>query len=304
MKTVCIYHGADLDGHCSGAIAKMAYPEARLVPLDYGDEVPWHLIDGRTRVVLADFSLQPWDDMQRLAAECARLIWIDHHRTAIDNFEKHGLAGRRIVTVLDDRKAACELAWEYFRDQGVLSTLPLVEFVPLAVTLLGRYDVWDLDYNKMVLPFQMGMRLQDTDPRGDFEWRSLFENQLAVDAHVSAGRLILSYQDRQNARLMDSAFEYTWRGLDLLCVNAGGINSMAFESRYDPDRHDAVLAFYYNGERNIWTFSLYSPDQKYAEDPTLSGIAKSMGGGGHNCACGFQTVSLTAVFERNLNIAA
>jgi len=36
-KTVCFYHSADLDGHCSGAIVRKVFPQAQLVGANYGD---------------------------------------------------------------------------------------------------------------------------------------------------------------------------------------------------------------------------------------------------------------------------
>ena len=36
----CFYHSADLDGHCSGAIVKMVYPECELIGINYGDKFP------------------------------------------------------------------------------------------------------------------------------------------------------------------------------------------------------------------------------------------------------------------------
>jgi len=35
---VCIYHGVDLDGYCSAAIWKRAYPDGELIGLNYGWE--------------------------------------------------------------------------------------------------------------------------------------------------------------------------------------------------------------------------------------------------------------------------
>jgi len=74
-------------------------------------------------------------------------------------------------------------------------------------------------------------------------------------------------------------------------VNAGGINSLAFESKFDTNLHDAVMGFYFAGDQGLWTVSLYSPDQSR----DLSGIAKDMGGGGHAAACGFQVKLLSEI---------
>ena len=36
----CFYHSADLDGHCSGAIAKHFDPAYQLIGINYGDPFP------------------------------------------------------------------------------------------------------------------------------------------------------------------------------------------------------------------------------------------------------------------------
>lgn len=294
MKTICLYHRSDLDGHCSGAIVKHFVPEAEMIGVEYGDKILespelWNKLDG-ARVYLVDFSLQPWSEMQRLAAFAAELIWIDHHKTAIDELEKHGWGEESratlIFTTLNTKFAACELAWCHF-------TAGTPEQIPLAVRLLGRYDVWDHAFNPDVLPFQMGMRLEDTDPQKDFNWGHLFEadengQYREKEIIVKSGLTVLTYQKQQNARLMGLSFVHTWRGYRWLAVNASGTNSMAFDSKFDPAVHDGVISFYYDGSTDVWKFSMYSPDQKH----DFSGIAKEMGGGGHPCACGFQLENL------------
>ena len=82
-------------------------------------------------------------------------------------------------------------------------------------------------------------------------------------------------------------------GLKFLVCNQGFTNSQLFESKFDPNKHDAVMAIFYKGPENGWTISMYSPDQK--QDVSI--IAKKMGGGGHPCACGFQVKDLNEVFK-------
>jgi nanoRNase/pAp phosphatase (c-di-AMP/oligoRNAs hydrolase) len=112
-----------------------------------------------------------------------------------------------------------------------------------------------------------------------------------IDVIIGHGTTVLAYQEQQNTKLMHAAFVHEWKGIAFLAVNAGGINSKAFESRYDSTLHGAVLSFYFHGEQRKWTVSLYSPDQSR----DLSGIAKSMGGGGHAAACGFQVERLSDI---------
>ena len=61
----CFFHSVDLDGHCSGAIVKKAYPECEMIGINYGDSFPWGVIGPGEKVVMVDFSLQPFEDIDR-----------------------------------------------------------------------------------------------------------------------------------------------------------------------------------------------------------------------------------------------
>jgi len=85
MHTV-LYHRADLDGHCSGAIAALSLRQRqldfKLHGIDYGDPIPWDLIDGHDLIVL-DWSFQPWELFSEVLRRAKSLVWIDHHKTAL-----------------------------------------------------------------------------------------------------------------------------------------------------------------------------------------------------------------------------
>lgn len=231
MTPICFYHSADLDGVCSGAIVKHFVPDCELVGYDYGQPFPWdkvrpgmdaendplwaHLYKPengyvlevigdppkaaietlkyeRRTVYMADVSLPP-EDMKRLA-EVSNLVWIDHHKSAIES-----LRGTLIAGLRDVKAAACELVWAWFMDycehpipvgcrehsetagdfvhrlrdgEPSLDGSGLINWdeiewsdfhngVPEAVRLLGRYDVWDKDnpeWESKIMPFQYGMR--------------------------------------------------------------------------------------------------------------------------------------------------
>ena len=190
MKPICFYHRSDLDGVCSAAIVKKFVPDVELVGMDYGEPFPWdraipemkdlcivdqHIganpeLHNLRQVYMVDFSL-PVEYMKSLAA-CADLVWIDHHKTAIE-----AMRGVPVVGLRDTRLAACELCWDWFEDfsfDGVKlrDTLPSLDGsgivvdpfeseteAPEAVCLLGAYDSWrknDPEWDSKILPFSMG----------------------------------------------------------------------------------------------------------------------------------------------------
>lgn len=271
----CFYHSADLDGHCSGALIKRFYDLAELIPINYGDKFPWETIGEQEMVFMVDFHLQPFEEMLRLS-DRANLIWIDHHETAIQDYQ---MTGWSIEGVRETGKAACELVWEYLFSG---------EEMPDAVRLLGRYDVWDHEYSEDVLPFQYGLRRYDTDPRRALAlWTDLLCGDLVlIERIIQEGKSILSHENASNAKYASAfAFETEFEGLNAIAMNRGQLGSLAFESVFDPDKHDLMIGFV--RRKGQWTVSLYSMD-----GINVGNIAKRYGGGGHANAAGFQCEKL------------
>ncbi len=274
----CFYHKSDLDGQCSGAIVKLKFPECEMIGIQYGDPFPWENVIPGEAVWMVDFSLQPFGDMIRLS-NLAELYWMDHHKSSLDEaYEwKFMASGGQNCQI---GKAGCELTW-----QSCHPEIP----PPRAVTLLGRYDVWDHHNYPGALEFQYGMRNQDdTRPDNVDFWSDILDGCGEVNRITFTGETILAYETRQNAAYVRSCgFEVELDGLRCLAVNKGLTGSLLFASRYDPEKHDAMLAFCLR-KSGQWTVSLYSDKS----DVDVSEICKARGGGGHKGAAGFQCAIL------------
>lgn len=272
MNPICFYHSADLDGICSGAIAKKFIPDVELVGYDYGKPFPWERIRNR-HVYMIDVSL-PSDGMRRILDESSQFCWIDHHKSAIEECKEARL---RIAGDQQIGKAGCELAWKWFTSQET----------PLAVHLLGRYDVWDHS-DERTLPFQYGARLAIKNGVEDDSWYGKgglldpSEDVVVYDI-LGKGGLILEYQINENAKAAKTcAFDAELDGLKLIAANKPMSNSQLFDSVWDPEKYHAMCLFYLN-KRGQWKISLYTT----REDVDVSQIAKARGGGGHQKAAGF-----------------
>lgn len=271
MAIKCFYHSEDLDGFCSGAIVKLHSPEAVLIPAAYNDDVSSLLsqVNPGDTVIVVDFFFGV-ASMCRLAEVC-ELIWIDHHLTAINACEAAGISffGRQEVG-----KAACELLWEF-----LFPTTP----TPLAIALLGRFDVWDHS-DPRTIPFQFGMRAKDTDPRSDAAmdmWRQLFNgDQDLLDHILEIGKEVFRYQ-QQHDRKYFQQFGYTGRFLDLPAVflNRGIAGSLAFVD-CDPK---LLKVSYCRTKDGKWKVGLYSDNPEI----DCGSLAARFGGGGHRGAAGF-----------------
>lgn len=270
---IIIYHSRDLDGYTSGAILKKRFPEAKLIGYDYGQPIPEGL-EGED-IIMVDVSFE-MNDLLYTASKSKSFVWIDHHISAINKLKEYSDLPPQLKVVLQDGIAACEIAWSWaFPDREM----------PLVVTLLGMYDTWrnkDKKYwDEVILPFQYGMRTMcrsaETFPVEMFRVIEQFE----IQDVLALGGAILNYQKEQDARAAKSSFTFEWNRYRVIAINGGGFNSNAFQSVYDESKHDIMMPFVYNG--NFWVVSLYT-----TKEIDCAAIAKSMGGGGHKKAAGFQ----------------
>jgi hypothetical protein len=300
----CFYHRTDLDGICSAAIVHLKHPECELIGIDYGEGFPWNTIKPDDTVYMVDFSLQKPDgsfgDMDRLGgivAEKGKLIWIEHHKSALEAYEEwlHD-TGYRIDGIQRIGLGACALVWEF-----LYPTEPL----PYAVKLLAEYDVWDHS-DENCLPFQYGLKARwpkPTDPIWDkmlFTPASTSPDFGLVVRIIEEGRPVLKWKTEQreiSTKVL--CFETELDGLRLIAANHGPENSQFFDSVWDPERHDAMCLFYWAPKKNAWTVGLYAPEDIAKErDFDLGEIAQEHGGGGHLGAAGFQCKTLPFDLDR------
>lgn len=293
MKNILvIYHKADFDGIFCREIARQFLGEnAEYVGWDYGDSdaiVP----PGIERIYMLDISIESW-------MNDPRLIWIDHHNSAIKKFSP-AIPGYRI-----DGVAACRLACQWFSyaakfgdPEDPRTQLPVKEaFVnrdvsePYAVQLAGEYDVWD-KRNPEVDVWQFALRSKKLTEQ---DWKELLAVNLPGVPALALGLmqngcLLQNYQQEQDASLVKHRSYLThFDGLKCLALNTARCNSLTFAERDLPETgHDALLGYFYDGAK--WKFSLYHA--RHRTDLDLSAIAGKYGGGGHRGACGFHCETL------------
>jgi hypothetical protein len=318
-KTTVIHHSADYDGIFCREIARKFLPNAELIGWDYGN--PKLPFPPEGKVYVLDLSPECFDTSY--SDEChSRLVWIDHHKSAIDRFWSN-IPGYRI-----DGVAACRLAWQWFTTEKYGSfnaggaawwvKLPTKEqFVsrevkePVSVRLAGEYDIWDKRDPDADL-FQHGLRSMDLTGR----WNDL----LAINAKLSVdeierlveaghhdmlapdgttkpaivwtllenGRALQYANTKENESVIKAAgFTIEFEGLKFLACNAARYNSHLFTAGLTPE-HDGCFGFAYRDGH--WAVSLYHAPGKEHHD--LSQIAVKYGGGGHRGACGFRAKTL------------
>ena len=304
-KSLVIFHSADFDGiFCREIAKKFLGDTAEYVGWTHGDPLIPFPSEGAVYVM----DLSP-ECLSNIPAHQERMIWIDHHKSAIEKFSP-GIAGLRI-----DGVAACRLAWQWFISDNaanwirphlsdiLASAFPdKSEFYdhkvsePLAVRLAGEYDCWDKRDPRADL-LQHGLRSKELT---DLDWAFLLntdipenlkgtgfemsESELQCSHLLQSGAAVQYAKTQENKDIITSyGFDIIFEGLIFLACNHARYNSHLFTAGIKP-HHEALFGFKWDGDQ--WQISLYHIDDK--TDIDLSLIAVKFGGGGHRGACGFR----------------
>lgn len=286
MKYMFFYHKSDLDGLCSGAIAKY-YADLRnwdysLYPIEHYDNLPFDKMNRNTTAFFLDIFPQPYEERFQQIVDAGipqnQIVVCDHHKTFIDTGIPELVSGE-----CQTFYSGCELTWNWlFPDKDM----------PQAVHLLGRYDVWDKSNPKkrieQIVPFQYGARMELVDPIfGKHEnWVRLFEeeSEKEITRIIKLGKDILAYEEAENIKTVQQyAFDAEFRGLKVIACCSSKFSSNVFASKWDPEIYDAMMCFCITNDLQVKA-SLYVDDK---EGVDVSIVAKEMGGGGHKGAAGF-----------------
>ncbi len=306
----CFYHD-DLDGRAAafcvhawvGLKPQNSYiPSAQFIPMEYSKPFPFDEIKSDEQVWIVDYSIKP-EEMDRLLQITQDVIWIDHHKTAIERYADYP---HRIRGIRKDDEAACVLTWKYIhwwtrRGDGpenfdVDCPTPGLR-VPLAIELVGDRDIWAWKHGDTTKRFYAASQAHDTKPDSEFWWRCLDREIDPADGPGNAkakeqgdnwwtlllviGAQIEEYRKRFYTDYREAlAFPVTFEGHKALAMNVARVGSEAFGGDEVFQEYEILMPFYFNGRQFI--VSLYSKTVDVSE------LAKTRGGGGHKGAAGFQ----------------
>jgi len=268
-KSICFHHN-DPDGRASGAIVKYALgDDVTLIESDYdGVPIPWDVVGQAEQVIVTDFSF-PVEDMKHLA-EGHELVWIDHHKSAMLEFE--GIADNW-PGIRDISEAACVLTWKYFFPERP---------VPRAIVLIGDRDVWRWA-EKDTGPFGESLYNQDHHATNVEFWKPLLEDDQAVLTEmIEEGVRLREITLRDVDHLMVArSFEVRFDGYHTLAVNTRGNGDVG---NYGRDRGYEIVYTYVD---EMQVGGLTTVVTLFSSKIDVSVIARCYGGGGHAGAAGF-----------------
>lgn len=274
-KHFIVYHKNCPDGLASAAIVNYYLGETVekvFFPANYGDVFDPDNLDKDTTLWILDFSF-PMPIMWEMNDKAKKIIWIDHHPTAImsvileeklNNVERH----------LDTKKAACRLTWE--------SLFPDKE-VPYIIDIAEDRDMWwfKLPQTRAVTE---AMYYDIKEPT-DIKWLELLSDGgragLYIQEYSVQGQGLLKAKKHRVEKAVKRGYYGSILGKRAFYVNSAEDISEIGEEIYmsHPDPIVAVI-YHYEGYNGI-KFSLRS------NTIDVSKIAQELGGGGHVYSAGF-----------------
>lgn len=275
-STLICYHAADYDGILSGYLAQGQFLThvPRMLGVNYGDVPPLSLLreESYRHLVIVDFSW-PMDIMHELSAAVSHMIWIDHHKTALEAYQAAAPFPDKDIVVLDLSKAACELVWDHFWPYSSISR---------GIQAIGAWDIkdWSNVPEDQSENFQYAVRLAMPTCEDSRTWSDLL-NPAEWSQHQETGRLIRRWERKNNEYRAKYFSTVMWEGLTWR-MQVGSATPVEVMWSVDPGPYAGIIGV--NFTNGKWTVSLRRVP---GSELDLSALAKRHGGGGHPGAAGF-----------------
>lgn len=288
-KAIIVYHRVDFDGIFSAVISNKALSLAgykvSAFGYNYSDEIPdLKMLTDHDLVCLVDISF-PAEKMIELK-DSGKLIWIDHHLTAISDSQTFGYSdvpGIRKIGI-----AACELTWAHFFPDHFQSDSLVI---PKIIQYLSAYDTWDktrFDWEE-VLNVQYSLK-----SRYGISYNSILKNidslicdENILESLISEGAGISSYLNK-SWRSACKSFSFKilvdkkYNGICMLSTEFSSNVFNSIISEYD------MVCVCNRRDYNTYSISIYGEEEKFDSIGFSAGdyLKKNYRGGGHKCAAG------------------
>jgi oligoribonuclease NrnB/cAMP/cGMP phosphodiesterase (DHH superfamily) len=288
-RPLVLFHADCPDGFCAAWCAWRKFGEgADYLPVRYGDSPPD--VVGRPAVYVLDFCY-PHQALQEMAAAAGHVCVLDHHRSRAADMagryyepgdeEKEFTSGHgKLVCRYHPDKSGGRLAWERFH--GGAPAPWLVDYtedrdlwrwkLPRSREVSAALASYPFDFRQWDLwGSQRGPQPGSYESPGEFYLRHMMND----------GDAILRYQTRLVESQCKHAAEVELAGHKVLAVNATCLVS-EIAGKLAEGRPFGATFFVRAGGKKVW--SLRSREGGV----DVSEIARSLGGGGHRNAAGFE----------------
>jgi oligoribonuclease NrnB/cAMP/cGMP phosphodiesterase (DHH superfamily) len=307
MRTIC-YHHVDADGILSAALVNYYVKgEKKFIKSSYGMEINWEDIGLDDTVYIVDFSFSP-HDMDKLCLVAENVIWIDHHVSAINDWEAHLKSMREKFPGYKDvdglRKvgvAGCQLTEQFFYNLPNKNSInhrinkPWTKGSDCSelVETIGTYDVWNKENPNVsfdrAYKCMLGLIAKYNNPEDPFFTGYFLEPHpwSMVEDLVDYGSVVQSYLENfQNEKINKNAFETKLFGKKAIVVNTPLKGSGPLIDIYNNGNYDIMCVFFFNGK--YWEYSFYTEKENINCAYICKNLAKddTKIGGGHKKAAG------------------
>ena len=276
VRNMIIYHHDDLDGITAAAIIYNEFKTGVYIPVNYGDM--WNPEDVKDAVVyVVDFS---FPDMYALKNACHTLVWVDHHKSAMDNqpaaWNDQSIEGKRSLEY-----SGCELIWMYFYDDPM----------PGIIKFVGDRDMWKFAYlQTKAITEAAAYKLKHHEC---FMWDELFNPKLeykALETLYDNGVILLEAQYDRIEKAYESGKDIYFNGLKTRIVNASADISEIGQRIYTSG-YDLAIVWRMVDDKAVVSFRSAANS-----NVLVNTIAQQFGGGGHPHAAG-ATLSIDKIME-------
>lgn len=272
QQDIVIYHANCSDGLSAAAVAKMAMPNAILIPGTYGFP-KFNFQD--CYIYFVDFSYKK-DDMKILLEKNQNVVLIDHHKSAIEETEdllfEHANFSRFIA--FNNEKSGVGLACEYWR---------YGQEVPYAYQLIQDRDLWTWELNGKNI-----LKVIDTFyPRTVESYIELGKlSKEEVLALEPRGQDLVALEDNLEEQMIKDSttyiniFEYT----DIPCLNVHGSFVSNIGNKIMTKYPETPFVLLWQVTKKGIKISIRSTDEN--EDASQIAQRFAPNGGGHHNAAG------------------
>jgi uncharacterized protein len=277
--TVLYHGGGRRDGFCAAWCLRMVFPAAEFLAVNYGQRVP--SVTNR-RLFVVDFSY-PANTLLQLAEQNKSILVIDHHESAREELERASAAGVPVLFYANHSGAG--LAWRWVFDNltvGRRQPIPVGREMcdrdnpPWLVCYVEDRDLWRWALHDS-RAINASIRLTDLS----FEaWDALaFMNPVSL---VERGEAVLMRDAEIVATHVKHAVPKEIGGYTVPAVNATTLMSEIGEALSDGQPFAATYFDDLKAGKRRWSL------RSQPEGIDVGEVAKTLGGGGHRHAAGFE----------------
>lgn len=293
---VKIFHHNDLDGYSSGYLTykyfKSLGKDITTIVMDYNSKFDLNDIKKDDEVYIVDYHISP-ELFRELQSKCLEVVWIDHHISAIDEYNNYFKKLRlnlneEILGSWQIGDSATMLVYEYFYGNTN---------IPKWVNLVDAWDTWKTDTEYYKEAELLNLACQNNLSIDLIE--EIDTNKKLMSNLINVGKYFKEYRDQWSESFANKyGFETSIEDLDgtissIYVLSLGNANSKYFGNKID--KYDYCITQGFDGEK--WNISVYS--NKPNKD--CSKFAKIFGGGGHVGASGFTYEGYEPLFTKNKN---